>query len=1512
MATISNATTGNDILVPTNNDVTYRGLSGDDVYILSSAIEANAKISIVDTAGANRIQLVDGLSITSSRFAADAVELTLSNGAVVTVNGADNFTFEVGGNDTSGTTGTDQTYSAFASAMGVSSLPTGSTLVSGTANVAVSGASIGSGVGAGSVSILTTGYDEITGGAGNDTYIGVIGSGTTLTANSYDVIDGGDGTDTVSLNLSDGDFSGDMTITNVEIMSFRASGGARTSTSLLQQEGVTQITNDRSTQDLTVAGVPNIVTVFADRVLAGKDTRVTYDLLATIGTDTTQPLKVTGSGAASVIEFSASGTDGVETVAITSTGSALGQTIGTLTVDDAATASTLKKVTLAGDSKLTITSALDFAGTAVGSVVTGTIDLSESTGGSAITVGADAENIAFTGGSGNDKITFAATFNSKDTVDGGDGVDTLALSGITTFNPVTSGSISNTEIIQIEATDNNDLAVSNFDKTTATAFHLVENDTDGKDLTLTTLKAGDTVGVINNNNNNVAELSLGLKDASGSADVLNVEVYGADGATEARNGIDDIIFTAVETLNITSDVVSVLGNEKLSTASEGNLISDISADTALTTVNLSGNDKINVTIGAEAALLSTIDASGMTYDSTITTSAASAVTVTLGSGNDTLNFGTTLTGADTVTDGGNRTATTADRLTATIAGLSTVTGTGNLNISGVENIDLITATSASSVSAANITGATVINAAGTAGGDNTTALTITDLPVGTSVGVGNAAAAANDIYKGTLTVSLADETGDDDNITFLLGDTSTDDDVDATLVTNATVETVTITASADLVDAAGNEADLNVAKVKAATLVVNGGDAAYTEGLDLTGTGSATLHVNTATVNAAAHKGPLTLIANAATPTTVTAQGVAVQTITGGAKNDVIDLTVAGGTATHVLDGGAGNDTVKLSFTGDAAVSSIDNFETLEVTVGASKSVALTQAANKFANDSDATTLIIKGGNSLSTFSLAADPIDGTNLTLIDGSAFEGRINNITFDAEMYANTTQIIGGSSAKDTVKFSTDTDTQSYTPNTQSIEYLYFTSDSGNDGSESTTLDLTKATDIGRLYLGTGTGSANTVAITNYNSDNHGTVYLGHSQGSAPTFDSTGGGALSVAHASATGTSDTVNLFLEDTNNAASTVTLTSAGTETLNITVGAAAESHSIVASAVTPTTGSATTINVKGYLATASAAATVTLATTSALTTTVDASTFAGTFTLSDRGSSAMTINGSIGADSIQMENGGDVISAGTGVDTLVVKYYSIISGITVDLSSSTDQIVSWDGAAASGTITGFEKVNLAQYTGGFGANVTMGSSTTGSYEVTGTKAADSITFGLGADNYIHDDDTTLSVDTITNMNLLATGNQDTIDLDLSVIEGLSATTGSSDLEQGDGTDVGATDTVTVTEASGATDISAAGNDILVLISATFAATTDVETALEASGSRVLTVSSDLATAGGSFLVLYSDGTDAYVAVADVAAETADDTDFEANDLAVTNILKIAGVSSIASGDFADAEIDIIA
>jgi Ca2+-binding RTX toxin-like protein len=156
MATI-NASSGSDIIVPSNDGDTYRGLGGDDTYIISNAVSGS--VTIVDTNGANVIQLVDGLSIASSKFASDSVQLTLSNGAVVTVNGADQFTFDVGGNKTSGTTGSSNTYAELASAMGVSSLPTGSTISDGTGGT-ISGTGVTSGATSYSLSASTNSVAE--------------------------------------------------------------------------------------------------------------------------------------------------------------------------------------------------------------------------------------------------------------------------------------------------------------------------------------------------------------------------------------------------------------------------------------------------------------------------------------------------------------------------------------------------------------------------------------------------------------------------------------------------------------------------------------------------------------------------------------------------------------------------------------------------------------------------------------------------------------------------------------------------------------------------------------------------------------------------------------------------------------------------------------------------------------------------------------------------------------------------------------------------------------------------------------------------------------------------------------------------------------------------------------------------------------------------------------------------------------------------------------------------------
>ena len=131
-----NYSSGNDIVIPTINNTTYRGLSGDDTYVISRAISANSSITIIDTKGLNIIQLTDGLIISSSKFSSDAFKIILSNGASILVNGAFNFDYEVGGNITSGTIVDKKNYLEFSKLFGIESLPD-SGLIDGDVNLVV-------------------------------------------------------------------------------------------------------------------------------------------------------------------------------------------------------------------------------------------------------------------------------------------------------------------------------------------------------------------------------------------------------------------------------------------------------------------------------------------------------------------------------------------------------------------------------------------------------------------------------------------------------------------------------------------------------------------------------------------------------------------------------------------------------------------------------------------------------------------------------------------------------------------------------------------------------------------------------------------------------------------------------------------------------------------------------------------------------------------------------------------------------------------------------------------------------------------------------------------------------------------------------------------------------------------------------------------------------------------------------------------------------------------------------
>jgi hypothetical protein len=132
---------------------------------------------------------------------------------------------------------------------------------------------------------------------------------------------------------------------------------------------------------------------------------------------------------------------------------------------------------------------------------------------------------------------------------------------------------------------------------------------------------------------------------------------------------------------------------------------------------------------------------------------------------------------------------------------------------------------------------------------------------------------------------------------------------------------------------------------------------------------------------------------------------------------------------------------------------------------------------------------------------------------------------------------------------------------------------------------------------------------------------------------------------------------------------------------------------------------------------------------------VNASAATGAITLvsGDRAASAMTITTGTANDTVAMRNAGDVLNGGLGTDTLNVNANFILGGIQVDLSSTTDQVTTFNGSANTAVQVGFENVDLSGVTGTFGADITARAA--GS-RITGTANADIITGGAGADTIV--------------------------------------------------------------------------------------------------------------------------------------------------------------------------------
>ena len=114
-----NFNAGDNVIVADGQAKTLRGLDGDDTYFISNLLPEKSSITIIDTSGTNTIQIPSNTQVTKSQWAKDTVRLTFEDSRVITVNNADTFSYNLGGNVTEGTTGTDVTFSEMAEVFGV-------------------------------------------------------------------------------------------------------------------------------------------------------------------------------------------------------------------------------------------------------------------------------------------------------------------------------------------------------------------------------------------------------------------------------------------------------------------------------------------------------------------------------------------------------------------------------------------------------------------------------------------------------------------------------------------------------------------------------------------------------------------------------------------------------------------------------------------------------------------------------------------------------------------------------------------------------------------------------------------------------------------------------------------------------------------------------------------------------------------------------------------------------------------------------------------------------------------------------------------------------------------------------------------------------------------------------------------------------------------------------------------------------------------------------------------------
>jgi hypothetical protein len=1025
---------------------------------------------------------------------------------------------------------------------------------------------------------------------------------------------------------------------------------------------------------------------------------LTVGYASTVGTQT-QNIAVSNLGAGTLTIA------GVENLNISS--GALKSTLAALT------ATSMESITVTGSTDLKITGALDFANQTSSTAVDGTIDASDFTGKLNVTLGGTGDIVDITGGSANDTIDMAATFNGLDKIDGGDGTDTLKMdnAALTTQFAKTS-SIEN---VSINAPAQGANIAIDASKLSAGVTKLTLDASDDNNNTLQTTTVTKADGLLIEVGRSVVDLAdtaaedgvtLTVTDTTDStADTLNLQLTDVGVKATERGGIEALDASTYETINITANAIP--------TALGGNGKNEIVGMTATvaTTVTVDGSGAF--TTALTGTKVTSFDASGLAGALTLTAGTEKA-TYSMGGKSSTIVFAGNLNASDTVIGG----AGAADTVTASASALTA--STGALNTTDVEYV-LLTTAAANTLDLSGTTG--LANLAVT---DAKQTITGLDLAT-TTVHLGLDA----DESVGTeIDVTAADATGADDTLKVIVNTTNGA----ATPIIDASgIENLSLTVGSSASGAAtSNDATLNMTTFEGTKITVaNAGLSATTTTVTDALVDLGTLHKNTTSVVSANGEDVTVSFANATAAVSYEGLGAGIQNVTGGLRGDTLTIGSTGNVV-HVIDGGAGTDTLDLTVkTGFIDVGDI-NVENINITVPASVDITIDDS-QEFHTGVDNITLT--GGNSLSTFNAKSLV---TGIKTFDASGFSGNIV-ADFAADLHDGTVKVTGGPLATDSIT-AIYTTAATYAPSMEGVEALTV------DINDTVTVNIANSAGLGRVSADLVTNRVGTIS-------NAGSV-------DARIVVAAAGSTLEVVPVDATDTDNSVNVSLKGASAGAIAdgVKVKTTDVETVNIT---ALSSESVDLSELTMSTATKTvTLNVIGDV---TSLGVLTASATSAQTTTINAAAAVGFVQTGRSATSAVDYTGSAGADTFIMMTVGDKIAGGAGADdTLDVNYASVLGGISIDLSASGEQVLTMDGGAISGSVTGFENADVSGYTGG-GASITA--IKTGS-TITGSLATDRITGGAGADTVVVVSATSADADVV-----VGGGGSDTI----KVADGLAGT-----------------------------------------------------------------------------------------------------------------------------------------